>query len=170
MKSNIVLIGFMGAGKTVIGKTLAKELDMQLVDMDKLIEKKAGMTINNIFKKYGEKHFRELETKIASLCSEFDNTIISTGGGVVLNSKNIEYLKKNSSIFLLWASVDTIYDRVKTKDDRPLLKVEDPVGKIRELLESRKEKYESSCDYKIVTDGKAIDEVSNEIKKIYINE
>jgi len=170
MKSNIVLIGFMGAGKTVIGKTIARSLDMRLVDMDKLIEEKAGMSINEIFSKYGEEHFRRLETEMSKECGEFCNTIISTGGGIVLNSKNIELLKKNSLVFLLWADVETIYERIKYKTDRPLLRVENPLLKISELLEYRREMYEKSCDYKIETDNKEIDEVAMEIKKIYLND
>lgn len=169
MKSNIVLIGFMGAGKSVIGKSLAKLLDMEIVDTDKMIEDEATMTVNRIFENHGEKYFRDMETQISKKCSEYSNTIISTGGGIVLRQENIDYLRKNSVIFLLWAEPETIYDRVKNKTDRPLLKVENPLEKIKEMLDYRKEFYEKSSDYTIITDNKDIAEVTAEIKKIYIS-
>ncbi|NLK61821.1 MAG: shikimate kinase [Fusobacteria bacterium] len=168
MKSNLVLVGFMGAGKSVIGKTLAKMLEMDIVDTDKMIESKMNMKINEIFEKYGEEYFRNIETEIAKDCLNFSNTIISTGGGIVLKEENINYLKQNSVVFLLNASAETIYDRVKNKTDRPLLKVENPLEKIKEMLEFRKKYYEGSADHIITTDNKSIMEVSSEIKKIYI--
>src|SRR3972149_7672422 len=112
-KSNIVLVGFMGTGKSVVGKKLAKVLKRELVDTDKLIEKKAGKPIPDIFSENGEPYFRELESKVIEDISKKEKCIIITGGGVVLREENITNLKKNGVIICLNASPKIIYERVK---------------------------------------------------------
>ena len=169
MKSNIVLTGFMGAGKTTIGHILARELDMNFIDLDAYIVQTSKMTINSIFEKYGEKYFRDLETKACMECGEKENAIISTGGGVILRDENIEYLKKKGVIYFLSAEPETIYNRIKHSKDRPLLKVADPLGKIKELLDGRVERYNSTCDEKLVTDNNVVEEIITKIKKKYLN-
>lgn len=168
MKSNIVLVGFMGTGKTTIGKELSKELDMKFIDTDELIEKKANMKIKDIFAKYGEKHFRDIETEIAKSTNEMENCIISTGGGIVLREENIKYLQEKGRVFLLWAEPETIHLRTKDKKTRPLLLVENPLEKIKELLAKRVEAYNKNYDYKIITDSKAVEDIVTEIKANYI--
>ncbi len=169
MKDNLVLIGFMGSGKTTVGRKIAKILDMKFIDMDQLIEKKDGRAIKDIFEVDGEKYFRQLESEVAKECSEMNNVVVSTGGGVILNQENIKNLKKSSLIFYLDADANCIYQRVKHNKDRPLLNVEDPVKKIEELLNSRRELYEKSCDIKVKVSLRSyIDDLANEIKEIYI--
>ena len=119
---NIVLTGPMGSGKTTVGKKLAESINMKFVDTDQLIEKKSKMNSNEIFSKYGEKKYRTWEEKIIIELLKFDNHVISTGGGIVLNPFNMRRLRRNGLIINLWASIDTLYDRLKTKKDRPLLK------------------------------------------------
>jgi len=118
---NIVLTGPMGTGKTTVGKALAKELNMDFIDTDSLIEKKIGKKIFEIFSESGEEVFRKYEEKIISNVSNKDNYVISTGGGVVLNPKNMKNLRKNGRIINLNASIKILIKRLKDKKDRPLL-------------------------------------------------
>ncbi|MFS8541092.1 MAG: shikimate kinase [Tissierellales bacterium] len=169
--SNIVLIGMSGAGKTTIGKYLAKKLNMTLVDTDDIIVKKTGSTIDEIFNNRGEKYFRELEKKVVEEVSKYDSAVITTGGGVVLNRTNIDCLRNNGVIFLLQASVETLYNNLKREgmlnDHRPLLKGPDLKKRLEKLYKERKNLYISSADYIIQVDGKAVDEIGNEIIFIF---
>ena len=169
--SNIVLIGMSGAGKTTIGKYLAKKLNMTLVDTDDIIVKKTGSTIDEIFNNRGEKYFRELEKKVVEEVSKYDSAVITTGGGVVLNRTNIDYLRNNGVIFLLQASIETLYNNLKRdeilNDHRPLLKGADLKKRLEKLYKERKNLYISSADYIIQVDGKAVDEIGNEIIFIF---
>lgn len=136
---NIVLTGFMGTGKTAVGKKLAKELGMQYVDTDVMIEEDTGMSISKIFKKFGEVRFRDLETKTVKCVARLDNFVISTGGGVVLKEENIDELEQNGVIICLSASPEVILERTSQNKKRPLLaEVEDAKKKIEELLEYRR--------------------------------
>ncbi len=139
---NIVLVGFMGTGKTTVGKLLAEQTGMPLVDMDTQIEERAGKTINEIFAQDGEPHFRALEREIAQELASKDSQIISTGGGIVLNPDNIADFEKTGLVVCLLADADTVLDRVRHDSSRPLL-ADDKESKIVELLQSRKHLYES---------------------------
>ncbi len=139
---NIVLVGFMGTGKTTVGKLLAEQTGMPLVDMDTQIEERAGKTINEIFAQDGEPHFRALEREIAQELASKDSQIISTGGGIVLNPDNIAAFEKTGLVVCLLADADTVLDRVRHDSTRPLL-AGDKESKIVELLQSRKHLYES---------------------------
>ena len=122
MDKNIVLIGMSGAGKTSVGRALSYRLRMAFLDMDDFIEKKLNMSVSEIFEKYGEEYFRNLETEISKYLSEnYKNTIISTGGGVVLNPLNMDYLKKNGTVIYINRSVDRILSTLNA-EKRPLLK------------------------------------------------
>jgi len=162
---NIVLTGFMGAGKTTIGRALAKKLQMRLVDIDEEIEKEQKMSINDIFSRHGEPHFRDIETAMIQELSRDKNIIISTGGGAVLRDENMEALKENGIIFCLNATAETILERTGRNQDRPLLKVENPKEKITELLAYRRPFYERA-GIMIETDGKTPLEVVQEIMEI----
>ncbi|BCB97140.1 shikimate kinase [Dissulfurispira thermophila] len=159
---NIVLTGFMGTGKTEVGRILSRRLGYVLVDADAEIEKEQGITITEIFKQYGESKFREIEANIIKKLSEMKNAVISTGGGAVLRQENMDNLRKNGVIICLTASPETIFNRTSNNNDRPLLQVENPLQKIRELLEFRKPYYEKA-DIMIDTEGKSPIEVAEEI-------
>ena len=162
---NIVLTGFMGTGKTTIGQALAQMLHMKLVDVDEEIESAQGMRINDIFKTHGEQHFRDMETAMIKKTSQEENLIISTGGGAVLRDENMAALKEKGIIFCLSASAETIMKRTGISQDRPLLKVEDPMKKISELLAFRRPFYEKA-GIMIETDGKSPLQVADEIVEI----
>jgi shikimate kinase len=162
---NIVLTGFMGTGKTTIGRELSKRLCMKLVDIDAEIEKSQKIKIDHIFKTYGEPYFRDIETAMIKKLSRENNIIISTGGGAVLRDENMEALKENGIVFCLNASTETILERTARSTERPLLKVENPKEKIRELLSCRRPFYEKA-GIMIETDDKTPSEVVREIMEI----
>jgi shikimate kinase len=162
---NIILTGFMGTGKTTIGKALSERLHMRLVDVDAEIESAEKMTINDIFRVYGESRFRETETAMIKKLSQEKNIIISTGGGAVLRDENMKALRENGLVFCLDASVETILERTGRSEDRPLLKVENPREKISELLAYRRPFYEKA-GIMIDTDGKTPLEIVREIMEI----
>ena len=159
---NIVLTGFMGAGKTAVGKELAGLLDMRLIDLDSEIEKAEHMTINEIFKQFGEKKFREIETEMIKKVANNENIIISTGGGAVMKQENMDLLKKTGIIIYLMATPETILQRTGKNSDRPLLQVANPLAKINELLNLRKPFYEKA-DIMIDTENKTPLRIAKEI-------
>jgi shikimate kinase len=160
---NLILTGFMGVGKSIIGKLLSEELHRAFFDTDVLIEKKIGLSISMIFEKFGEKEFRETESEIIRTLSQKEHlSVISCGGGVVLNSSNIKLLGNKGIIINLYASPEVIYDRVKSDSTRPLLKLESSLDEIKRLLELRKEVY-LNCDYAFNTDGLTPSQVVNSI-------
>lgn len=165
-QKNIVLIGFMGTGKSSVGKIVAKRLNLKFLDIDSIIEKTTGMKISEIFARFGERRFRDLESEVVKLVSSKEGAVISTGGGVVVREKNIETLKRTGVVFWLKASEETIYERVKDCKDRPLLQVENPLQKIRELLKKRTPLYEKA-DFMIDTDGALPEEVAEKIINQY---
>ena len=162
---NIVIIGFMGTGKTVVAKALAKELKKDYVSMDNVIEKKEGKSISDIFAQKGEPYFRNVEKEVAKELSEKDGLIIDAGGGVVLNEENIKNLKNNGKIICLTATIDVIFERTKRHTHRPLLNVEDPKKKIKELFDFRTPYYKKA-DHEIDTSKKSIREIVKEIVEV----
>jgi shikimate kinase len=159
---NIVLTGFMGTGKTAVGRELAQLLDMKLIDVDMEIERVARMTINEIFKQSGEHRFREIETDMIRRLSGNQNVIISTGGGAVLKKENMDILKENGIIICLAATPETILQRTGSNRDRPLLQIENPSERIRELLDFRRPFYEQA-DILIDTNDKNPLQIAREI-------
>jgi len=159
---NIILTGFMGTGKTAIGRKLSMLLNMELIDVDTEIEKSQQMTIGEIFKQFGEPRFREIETEMIQKLSERKDVIISTGGGAVLKEENMDALRKQGIIICLMASPQTILKRTSHNSNRPLLKVEDPFEKIKELLNFRKPFYEKA-DILIDTEDKTPLQIAEEI-------
>lgn len=162
---NIFLIGFMGVGKSTIARLLAKELDAELVEMDETIEAEAGITINEIFEKYGEKHFRDLESQLVERIADKGGAVVSCGGGAVLRAENVENMKKNGTIVFLSATPETIYERVRYSTNRPLLNGNMNVEYISQLMERRKSAYEAAADVVISTDKKDKSEIVEEILK-----
>ncbi len=159
---NIVLTGFMGTGKSEVSRELSRILGWNAIDIDTEIEKFQKMTITEIFKRFGEPGFRDIETEVIKMFSKNKNVIISTGGGAVLRQENMDALRGNGVIVCLTAKPETILQRTSNDDDRPLLQVEDPLRKIKELLEFRRPYYEKA-DIMIDTDGKTPLEVAEEI-------
>lgn len=163
MLDNILLVGFMGSGKSVVGKQLSKILDRNFIDTDEEIEKKEKRSIKDIFNSDGESYFRSEETKFLESLLDKDNSIISTGGGIVLREQNRELLKKIGKVIFLHADVEHILNNVKNNDSRPLLQTDDYVKTISEMLESREDKYLSTADIIIQTSGKDVKSIAEEI-------
>jgi len=161
----LVLIGFMGVGKTSVGKKLAKKLNFKFIDTDYEIEKLENKTISQIFEDYEEKYFRSLETKVLKNSLKEKNIIISTGGGIITNKENYEILKNEKNVIFLDASVETIISHLYNEiNKRPLLKNSKNLSdKIEELLSIRYEKYKEVSDILIKVDNKNIDEVISQI-------
>ena len=147
MKSNIVLIGFMGTGKTAVGKRLATLLNKDFYDTDQEIETVTGMSITELFNKYGEVRFRSEENLAVSRLAKNENSVIAIGGGVVLDKNNIKILGEKGIIICLSAKPEIIYDRVKRRNNRPLLKKGDMYRTILELMEQREELYRCADFY-----------------------
>lgn len=162
LSKNIVLIGFMGTGKSSVGKQLAKKMNRSWVDVDHKIEDETKLKISEIFEKKGEPYFRYLEKAAIEQLSREKNLVITTGGGAVLDESNIANLKKNGVLIALWATPETIFKRVKESRNRPLLKGEDMKTNIESLLEARCSYYEKA-DKKFMTDGKTALQVAGEI-------
>ncbi|OEG70599.1 hypothetical protein ATZ36_16520 [Candidatus Endomicrobiellum trichonymphae] len=159
---NLVFTGFMGTGKSKIGKIVSEKLKMSFFDTDDLIEKKSGFLISDIFKKSGEAEFRQMEAETVKEVSEKDPVVISCGGGTVLNLVNIVNLRKKGIIINLYASADVIYGRLKGENNRPLLRCEKPLIAIKKLLDFRKSVY-ADCDFSFDTDGLTAVEVADKI-------
>ncbi|MDO4556392.1 MAG: shikimate kinase [Lachnospiraceae bacterium] len=160
---NILLIGFMGSGKTTISDCLSQLFDMEIIDMDQEIVKKEDMTIPEIFKTKGEEYFRDAETNLLIELQSKTNTIISCGGGTAMRERNKVEMKKNGRVVLLTASPETILERVKDNHDRPLLEGRKTVEYISELMDQRRPKYEAAADIVISTDQKSVLEICEEI-------
>lgn len=143
-KKNIVLVGFMGAGKTLVAQRLAEILKRPCVSTDRVIEDKEKCSIVEIFKASGEEYFRGLEKEIVKELSQKENLIIDCGGGAVLQQENIDRLKEKGILIYLFCDPDVIYQRTKNKRQRPLLNVPDSRIKIQELLDQRKSYYEQA--------------------------
>lgn len=161
--SNIILIGFMGTGKTEIGRRLSDFLDYSFIDTDSIMENVEGMSISAIFKEKGEPYFRNLETETIKTLSDYSKFVISTGGGIVLKEENIFMLKKLGYVILLYATPEVIVSRLRFATDRPLLQVEDKEMKIKEILAQRDSFYNKAADFKIDTSNKTPEDIVKEI-------
>jgi len=160
---NIVLLGFMGTGKTSAGKILSKKLGFKFIDVDDLIEKKIGKSIGDIFKEDGEKKFRIIEKKVIKDISKLKNVVIATGGGAVLLKENINNLKKNGILISLMSSPESILKRVIKDKKRPLLNCPNKLKRIKELLNFRFPYYVNNVDYIIDTSNLNPNEIANKI-------
>lgn len=160
---NIFLIGFMGAGKSTIARTLQRKLGFPLVEMDERIVQEQGMSINDIFAQYGEAHFRDIESQLVVDLGKQEPSIVSCGGGVVVRPENTQNMKKSGRIVLLKASPETIFERVRNSTDRPILNGHMNVEYIAELMEKRRALYEEAADITIQTDGKTREQICEEI-------
>ncbi|MBQ8803430.1 MAG: shikimate kinase [Tyzzerella sp.] len=162
---NIFLIGFMGCGKSTVASYMAQNYGMEVMEMDQLIVEREGMSIPEIFEKHGEEYFRTVETNLLIEIQSLENKVVSCGGGVVLREQNVAEMKKSGRIVLLTAKPETILERVKDDDNRPLLRGNKNVAFISGMMEKRRPKYEAAADVVIQTDGKSAEEICKEILK-----
>ena len=149
MRKNLILCGFMGSGKSTIGKLLSEKLGARFIDTDSYIEQKEGMTISEMFEKYGEDYFRQRELETCEALSQLQKTVISTGGGTLLREENLRALKKNGVVFLLNISSRTVLNRLKNDTTRPLLQQEDKEKAVKMMLTKRTPLYNRAADYVI---------------------
>lgn len=159
---NIVLTGFMGTGKTEVGRELSNILGWKIIDIDDEIVKAHKMSINEIFNKLGEPVFRDIETEMIRKISQNKSLIISTGGGAVLRQENMEALRNNGVVVCLTATPETIFKRTSSNNERPLIQVKNPRQKIEELLACRRPFYENA-DVIIDTEEKTPLHIAEEI-------
>lgn len=160
---NIVLIGFMGTGKSTVSKYLKDMLAMNEADVDAMIVEEQKMPIRDIFAQYGEEYFRDCESNAILRLQSCRQTIISCGGGAVMRKENVRNLKKSSYIVLLTASPETILERVKDHGGRPILNGNMNVEFIKALMEKRKDYYEKAADVIVETDHKCIQQICEEL-------
>ncbi len=153
---NIVLIGFMGSGKTMIANALGQKLQRPVLSTDKIIEDSQKRSINAIFTESGEEVFRRIEHDVIKDVSQKDNVIIDCGGGVVLNPDNLLLLKKKGKVYFIHATPDVIYQRLKNDTSRPLLQVPQPLERIKELYQHRLPLY-NQADVVIDANDASID-------------
>jgi len=166
-KANLFLIGFSGSGKSSVGKQLAKRLDYNFIDTDRIIEENTGQTIDETLRFKGEKEFRKIETRVLSEIDYSKKNIIATGGGIPTIDKNIKIMQNEGSIIWLKASIDSIFSRLfKSKEIRPLLGSNLKKENINNLFNSRLNVY-NIADKTIDTNDKKIEQIINEITKIY---
>ena len=175
MKNNIILIGFMGCGKSTIGIRLSEDYGIEFLDTDAWIEEKEQITISEIFASKGEPYFRQLETNCLEVLLEesaIDGSkstvrkVVSVGGGLPMKEENRQILKKLGTVIYLKATGETIYNRLKTDTTRPLLQGDNPKQKIKNLMEQREEIYCQAADHIVVVDDKKVVDIIEEIKKL----
>lgn len=166
--NNIILIGFMGCGKTSVGKRLSDKLSLCFKDTDQLIEEKAGKTIAEIFADEGEKTFRNMETECLKNLIDGNESgmVLSVGGGLPLREENRMLLRKLGRVIYLKASGETVYNRVKYDTKRPLLQGNNPRGRILDLMAARKGFYEDAAEFTVCVDGKNFTQIMEEIEAL----
>ena len=166
MKTSIALIGFMGTGKSEVGKALADKTGRDFLEMDTLIVQKAGKTIPEIFKQDGEIHFRELEIEVAREVSRKKNVVATCGGGMVVNAISVDRLREDFVIICLTASPEVILKRTTADGDtRPMLWSDDRVLRIRELLKFRQPFYDRAADFKMSSSKLSANTIADKIIK-----
>lgn len=164
---NIVLIGFMGSGKTTVGEVLSRKLGRIFVDCDTLIEKRMGQTIAEIFAQKGEGFFRRLERECIEEVCQREDQVISCGGGAVLDPQNVERLKRSGLIFLLSVPLSVLEERLALDQDRPLLQERERGKRIRQLWEEREKKYLTAADQVVEAENMSTEEIADLIIRNY---
>ena len=168
---NIVLIGFMGSGKSSVGRLLARRLRFQFLDTDMLVAERAGMTIPEIFKQHGEQRFRERESAVLESLLGMKRRVVATGGGIVTRPENIPLLRRLGLVVLLTADPEEIYRRVSRNTERPLLQVEDPRARVLEMMTERQQQYDEAAQFRVDSTRLRHDDVSsliiNEARKVF---
>lgn len=165
-RKNLALVGFMGTGKSHVGRIVADQLDFELVDMDAVIEERAGKPISRIFEEDGEPAFRKMETEVAMALSERSGLVVAAGGGVVLNPRNMEALAHGGVTVCLKAEPETVLKRVEAAQHRPLLEDGEKAARIRDLLAQRRALYEA-VPLSVDTDNLDPDAVAVRVLELY---
>ncbi len=160
--ANITLIGFMGTGKTSVGRLVAEQLRFEYLDTDEVIQTSTGRSITDIFARDGETAFRALEARVVEELAARSKIVISTGGGLPVNLKNLTSLKSHSLVVCLWSSPEKIWERVRHQSHRPLLHDPNPQEKIRELLAARMPFYKQA-DVLLNTELRSVREVAQQV-------
>lgn len=164
---NIVLIGFMGSGKSTVSHLLSRRLSRRCISLDAMIEEKEQRSIKDIFAQLGEAYFRRIEKEMVRRIALESFLIIDTGGGIVLDPENIALLKQNGILFYLDATEDTIYRRLQNDQTRPLLQGSDPRQNIKKLIEQRLPQYIKAADHVIdANDDEALPAMNEILKRI----
>jgi shikimate kinase len=170
-RENIILIGFMGSGKSTVGRMLAKRLRFHFLDTDRLIEERARMSIKSMFESHGEIHFRERETATLESLSGLRRHVLATGGGIVTQSRNVPLLHALGWVVQLTADPDELYARVAKSTGRPLLKTENPMERVHTLLAERRSMYESAAQFTVNSTGlsreRVVDLIIDEARGVF---
>ena len=167
-RPNLYLTGFMGTGKSAVGRKVATHLGMQFVDSDHAIESAEGIPVSKIFELHGEPYFRDLERKFIFGGHADRGLVVSCGGGLIMQPGLLEHMKAIGLVIALYASPDTILDRISGDSNRPLLQVPDPRARIIELLKIRDPIYRN-VGLGIITDGRPIHEVADHVIRLYVD-
>lgn len=165
MKKNIVIIGFMGCGKSKVSRNLQARCNLPRFSTDKIIEEREGKKISTIFRDFGESYFRRQEALVVKEVSKHQGVIIDCGGGVVVNPANFRALKKTGILFYLDATPECLLQNIKSGKARPLLKVPDPLKEIKKLLDQRRSFYEKA-HYKVDANYMPIPKIGDQIIEI----
>lgn len=163
---NIFFVGLMGAGKTTVGRVLAKHLGKHFYDTDHEIERRTGVNIPLIFELEGEGGFRKRETSMIEELSQMDNIILATGGGAVLAAENREYLKQNGTVIYLRANVNELWHRTRNDKSRPLLQTPDPRAKLEQLFKERDPYYREVADFVVDTGSQPVTTLVTHIENL----
>jgi len=166
---NLYLVGFMGTGKSTVGRLVARRLGMELIDSDSAIEKYYGGPIKKIFENEGEERFRELEKEFVEGGHSERGCVVACGGGLVVQSGMLDLLKKRGVVICLLASAESILRRTKGNKNRPLLNVEDPLGTIENMLAEREPIYREA-DTLVLTDGRSMNDVAAHVQRVYLRD
>lgn len=161
--NNVILIGFMGSGKTTIAKYLSEAYGLELIEMDAQISEREGRSIPEIFAQSGETYFRDLETSLLKELQLKKNLVISCGGGVPLRKENVSEMKRIGRIVLLEVSPQTVFERVRNDTERPLLSGGNRLEGIETLMQERKSKYEAAADFAVSADNRTVEDIGEEI-------
>lgn len=165
---NLVLIGFMASGKTTVGRMLARQMERDFVDLDQMIEAAQGMGVSEIFDRYGEEHFRELEEHMVEEVSDREGLVLAVGGGAVLRRKNVQMLKNGGILYLLKVDTGEVLKRVAEDETRPLLEGKGRARRVETLLRDRLTVYEAVADYEVETVGRSPGDVADEVRKDFL--
>lgn len=162
MTQNVILTGFMGTGKSSVGKLLAVKLNYSFHDLDTLIVEKEGLSINTIFADRGENYFREVESSALRAVLQETTQVVSTGGGAVIRQENRELMHKSGVVVNLTASPEIILQRLHSDEERPLLRDSKSLAHVQKMLMDR-ESYYAEADIRIDTDGKNVEDIARDI-------